>query len=274
MNSYYEQIREATDYIHTLVDLQPQYGIILGTGLGNLTDFVLKQCEIEYKQIPHFPVSTVMGHKGKLIFGWLEGVPVVVMSGRFHYYEGYSMQQVTFPVRVMRALGATKMIVTNVSGSTNSNIEAGDIALIKDHINLLPENPLRGTNDPALGVRFPDMMDAYDAVMRKKVLEMARHRQIKLHEAVYIGLQGPNLETPAEYRFLHAIGGDLVGMSTIPEVIVARHCGLRVLALSVVSNKCYPTEDLGETTLESVIAVANAAEPKLTAIVKWLMANG
>ena len=269
----YEQITEATNYIQSHTEVRPQYGIILGTGLGNLTDALLKECEIEYKHIPHFPISTVQSHKGKLVFGWLEGVPVVVMAGRFHYYEGYSMKQVTFPVRVMKALGVQKMIITNVSGSTNAHINAGDIVFVKDHINLLPENPLRGAHEESLGVRFPDMMDAYDPMMRKKALGIAHKLHIPVHEGVYVGLQGPNLETPAEYRFLHIIGGDLVGMSTVPEVIVAKHSGMQVLVISVVSNKCYPLDEINETTVEEVIALAKAAEPKMTAIIKGVLAT-
>ncbi len=267
----FDQIQEAAEYIQSLTDVRPEYGIILGTGLSNLADHLLKQCEIDYRDIPHFPVSTVKGHKGKLALGWLEGTPVVVMAGRFHYYEGYSMQQVVFPIRVMKALGVEKLIITNVSGSTNAQIEAGDIALIKDHINLMPENPLRGFNDDRIGVRFPDMMNAYDGGLRKKALAIARRLQFRVHEAVYVGLQGPNLETPAEYRFLHLIGGDLVGMSTVPEVIAAKHSGIPALAISIVSNKCYPIEEINETTLEEVVALANAAEPKLTALIKELM---
>jgi purine-nucleoside phosphorylase len=267
----YNQIQEATAYVQTLTDFQPKFGIILGTGLGNLTDHLLKQGEIEYKDIPHFPTSTVLSHKGKLVFGWLDGVAVVVMAGRFHYYEGYTMQQVTFPVRVMKALGVEKMVITNVSGSTNARINPGDIVLVKDHINLMGENPLRGENDPRLGLRFPDMMDVYNKGMRKKALEIAGQNGIIAHEGVYIGLQGPSLETPAEYRFLNTIGGDLVGMSTVPEVIVSRQCEMPVMVVSVVSNKCFPIEEINETTVEEVIAVAAKAEPKMTLIIKEVL---
>jgi purine-nucleoside phosphorylase len=267
----YKQIQEATEHIQSLFDFQPKFGIILGTGLGNLTDHVLKVGEIEYKNIPHFPLSTVPSHKGKFVFGWLDGVPVAVMAGRFHYYEGYTMQQVTFPVRVLKALGVEKMVITNVSGSTNARINPGDIVLVNDHINLMGENPLRGEHDPKLGLRFPDMMDVYNKGMRKKALEVAGQNGIIAHEGVYVGLQGPSLETPAEYRFLNIIGGDLVGMSTVPEVIVSRQCEMPVMVVSVVSNKCFPIEEINETTVEEVIAVAAAAEPKMTMIIKEVL---
>lgn len=267
----YEQIQEAIKFIRTKTDFQPKVGIIPGTGLSNLTNDIEIECEINYSDIPHFAISTVQSHKSKIIFGKLGGKPVIAMAGRFHYYEGYSMTQVTFPVRVMKFLGIKKLIVSNVSGSTNANIEAGDICIIRDHINLQPENPLRGLNDERLGLRFPDMMNIYDSKMRKKARKIAEKNKIKVHEGVYIGLQGPNLETPAEYNFLNIIGGDLVGMSTVPEVIVARHSNLKVFAISVVSNKCFPLNEINETTVEEVIALANQAEPKMRLIVTELL---
>ncbi len=270
----YEQIQEAVEYIRNYTDLQPKYGIILGTGLGNLTDDLLIAAEIDYKDIPHFPVSTVASHKGKLVFGYLEGQPVVVMAGRFHYYEGYSMRQVTFPVRVMAFLGIETLIVTNVAGSTNAQIEAGDLVFVRDHVNLQPENPLRGENDERLGVRFPDMLKTYDKTLIDKALRISKEHHIQAHTGVYVALQGPNLETPAEYNFLNKIGGDLVGMSTVPEVLVARHSGLKVMVISVVSNKCFPIESIKETTLEDVIAVAHAAELKMRLVIRELMKLG
>ena len=267
----YDQIQEAVKFIQSRTDFQPQIGIILGTGLGNLTDDIDIVSEIPYSEIPHFPVSTVQSHKSKFVFGKLGGKSVVAMAGRFHYYEGYSMTQVTFPVRVMKFLGIETLIVSNVSGSTNANIEAGDIVIIRDHINLQPENPLRGQNDDRLGIRFPDMMKTYDSELRKKARRIAEKNDIHIHEGVYVGLQGPNLETPAEYNFLNIIGGDLVGMSTVPEVIVARHSGLKVFAISLVSNKCFPLEEIKETTLEDVIELANKANPKMRLVISELL---
>jgi purine-nucleoside phosphorylase len=267
----YNQIQEAVEFIQNQTSFKPEVGIILGTGLGNLTDDIEVVAEINYWEIPHFPISTVQSHKSKFVFGNLGGKPVIAMAGRFHYYEGYSMTQVTFPVRVMKFLGIEKLIVSNVSGSTNADIEAGDIVIIRDHINLQPENPLRGKNDERLGLRFPDMMDVYDPELRKKALRIAQENNIHVHEGVYVGLQGPNLETPAEYNFINIIGGDLVGMSTVPEVIVARHSDLKVFAISVVSNKCFPLNEIKETTVEEVIALANKAEPKMRLIVTELL---
>ena len=269
--SLYDQIQEAIDYIHSFVAFEPTIGIILGTGLGNLTDDLLVAYELDYADIPHFPVSTVKSHKGKLVFGYLEGKPVVVMAGRFHYYEGYSMQQVTFPVRVLKFLGIETLIITNVAGSTNSDIEAGDIVFVRDHVNLQPENPLRGENDERLGIRFPDMLETYDKKLINKGLRIAERNLIRATSGVYVALQGPNLETPAEYTFINRIGGDLVGMSTVPEVLVARHSGLQILVISIVSNKCFPIEEIKVTTIDSVIAIAAKAETKMRLIVKELV---
>jgi len=269
----YDQIQEAVQYIQSQTNFQPDIGIILGTGLGGLVDEIEVEKEIPYKSIPHFPESTVQSHQSKLVFGTLSGKPVVAMAGRFHYYEGYSVQQVTFPVRVMKFLGIQQLIVSNVSGSTNQHIFPGDIVFIKDHVNLQPENPLRGVNDERLGPRFPDMMKVYDTDLNAKALSIARTNGIRAHEGVYVCLQGPNLETPSEYEFLHRIGGDLVGMSTVPEVIVARHMGIPVFALSIVSNQCYPKEIIQETTVESVIALAEETAPKMCFIVKEIIKN-
>ena len=267
----YDKIQEAVTFIQKKTSFQPDYGIILGTGLAPLADEIELIHEVQYHEIPHFPESTVKGHKSKMIFGKLAGKNVVAMAGRFHYYEGYSMQQVTFPVRVLKFLGIKRLFISNVSGSTNENIDAGDIVFIKDHINLQPEDPLRGLSDERLGPRFPDMSSAYDLKLNQVALEIAKQNNIIAHEGVYVGLQGPNLETPAEYQFLHRIGGDLVGMSTVPEVIVAAHMSLPIFVLSVVSNKCYPPEVINETTLEEVIQLANEVQPKMSLIVKELL---
>ncbi len=268
----YEKIQETLAFLRTRTDATPSVGIILGTGLGNLTDDLENiVAEIPYADIPHFPISTVESHKGKLIFGTMNGVSVVVMAGRFHYYEGYTMQQVTFPVRVMKALGIHTIIITNVSGSVNEHIEAGDIVIVRDHINFLPDNPLRGAHDERLGVRFPDMLHAYDKTLIKKCLEIANTNNIRAHQGVYLALPGPNLETPAEYEMAHRLGADLIGMSTVPEVLVARHANLRVLVISLASNKSYPIATIKETSLQEVIAVAMEAAPKMRQIVKELL---
>jgi purine-nucleoside phosphorylase len=273
MENLYEKIQEAKNFIQTQTSFQPTIAIILGTGLGDFSDDIIVEKEIAYQAIPYFPKATVESHKGKLIFGYLEGQPIVCMAGRFHYYEGYSMQQVTFPVRVLKALGVQQLWITNVAGSTNADMEAGDIVFVKDHINLQPENPLRGENDERLGVRFPDMLKTYDRTLNAKALILAKANNIRAHEGVYVALQGPNLETPAEYNFLHRIGGDLVGMSTVPEVLVAKHSGMNVFVISIVSNKCFPIEEITETTLEEVIAVAKIAAQKMTFLIKSLLKN-
>lgn len=267
----YDQIQEAINFLQSKTSLKPEFGIILGTGLGNLTDEIEILAEVDYADIPYFPQSTVKSHKGKLIFGNLSGKTVVAMAGRFHYYEGYSMKQVTFPVRVLKFLGIRTLVISNAAGSTNQHIYAGDIVFVKDHINLHAENPLRGENDERLGPRFPDMLGTYNRDWNAKAMDIAKQNNIRTHEGVYVGLQGPNLETPAEYRFVNRIGGDLVGMSTIPEVLVARHMELPVFVVSVATNKCYPIEDIQPTTGDDVIAVAQGAEPKMTLIVKELL---
>jgi len=267
----YEQIQEAITFIKSKTSFSPHFGIILGTGLGGLVDEIEVEASIDYKDIPHFPVSTVQSHKGKLIFGHLAGKAIVAMAGRFHYYEGYSMKQVTFPVRVLKFLGIQRLIISNVSGSTNAAYEAGDIVFIKDHINLQPENPLRGVNDERLGPRFPDMLDTYDSALNAKAMSIAQANDIRAHKGVYLALQGPNLETPAEYNFIHKAGGDVVGMSTVPEVIVAKHMGLPIFVISVVSNKCYPIETITKTTVEDVIELAKEVEPKMRLIVKEIL---
>ena len=267
----YDQIQEALQHIRTLTNFQPKFGIVLGTGLGGLVNEMEIKAVIEYTDIPYFPASTVQSHSGQLIFGYLEGIPVVAMAGRFHYYEGYSMQELTFPIRVLKMLDIQHLFISNAAGSVNQHIFAGDLVFVKDHINLHAENPLRGVNDERLGPRFPDMLKTYDRALNAKALAIAEANHIRAHEGVYLGLQGPNLETPAEYNFAHVIGADLIGMSTIPEVLVARHMSLPVFVASVATNKCYPTSEIKETTVDDVIAVAKAAEPKLTLIVKELL---
>lgn len=268
----YQHIEEAVTYLRKQTTIKPRFGIILGTGLSDLADEITDAKAIPYGDIPHFPVSTVQSHRGKLIFGKLAGVPVVAMAGRFHYYEGYSMEQVTFPVRVMKFLGIERLLISNASGSVNPAIEAGDIVFVRDHINFMADNPLRGHNDERLGPRFPDMLTTYDRKLNAQALQLARQMGIPAHEGIYLGLQGPNLETPAEYQFFHRIGADLVGMSTVPEVLVAKHMELPIFVVSVVSNKCYPLEDLRETSVEDVIAKVGETSPRLQALVKQLLA--
>lgn len=267
----YEQIQESTAYIRSRTDFQPRTGIVLGTGLGNLTDDVEIEAEIEYRDIPHFAQSTVESHKGKLVFGHLGQHPVVVMAGRFHWYEGWMMEQVTFPIRVLNALGIERIVITNVSGGVNPHLRAGDLVVVRDHINLLPENPLRGPNDERLGPRFPDMLHTYDEGLRQQVLAIAKARNIRAFEGVYSALSGPNLETPSEYDMLHRLGSDCTGMSSIPEVLVARHSGLPVLMLSLVSNVSYPLSAIRVTTLEEVIATAQTVEPKMRLLIRELL---
>ena len=261
----FEQIEASAAYLRALFpeDFSPKVGLVLGTGAGAIAQQIEVLADIPYADIPHFMASTVQGHKGRLLVGYWSGVPLMVMCGRFHYYEGYSMQQVTFPIRVMKALGVEILIPTNASGSVNAEMTTGSLVLIKDHINFLPEHPLRGRNDERLGVRFPEMLMAYDQSLRIKTLELAGTFGMELHEGVYAALTGPSLETPAEYEMLHRIGADLVGMSTVPEVLVARHAGMRVLAISIVANLSYPTDAIEKASLEDIIAAVDAATPRL-----------
>lgn len=267
----YDQIQETLAAIRNRTDFKPRTGIILGTGLGNLTSDIEQVAEIPYKELPHFATSTVQSHQGKLVFGNLDRHPVVIMAGRLHYYEGWSMQQVTFPVRVMKMLGIEQLIITNASGGVNPHLQSGDIVVVRDHINLLPENPLRGENDERLGPRFPDMSVPYDPDLRSRALEIAKENNIRVLEGVYSAMQGPNLETPAEYVMLRQLGSDCTGMSSVPEVLVARHMDLRILMLSLVTNVAFPPGVIKETSVEDVIALAGAAEPKLRLLVKKLL---
>lgn len=246
--------------------------IILGTGLSGLAEAIAVEQVIEYHEMPNFPLSTVESHKGRLLCGTLGGKTVVAMQGRFHRYEGYSLQQVTFPVRVLRALGAQTLLVSNACGGMHPLWAPGDLMLIADHINLLGDNPLIGPNDDTLGPRFPDMSEPYDAALRQMAREVAAAQGITLREGVYVAVQGPNLETRAEYRFLRGIGADVVGMSTVPEVIVAVHGGMRVLGLSIITDQCLP-DALAPAHLPEIIAVARSAEPRLAAVVKGVLAR-
>jgi purine-nucleoside phosphorylase len=249
---------------------RPDAAIILGTGLGRLASELETEAVIEYGDIPNFPLSTVESHAGRLLCGTLGGKKVIAMQGRFHRYEGYSLQQVTFPVRVLRALGAEVLIVSNACGGLNPLWSAGDVMLIADHINLIGDSPLIGPNDDRLGPRFPDLSMPYDAALRSLAREVASASHTGLREGVYAAVAGPNLETRAEYRFLRAIGADVVGMSTVPEVLVAIHAGMRVLGLSIITDMCLP-DALEPATLERILAVANTAEPKLTALVRGVL---
>lgn len=267
----YDQIQEALATIRQHTDFPAQTGIILGTGLGGLTEEISIQAEVPYSEIPHFATSTVQSHQGKLVFGYLGAHPVVVMAGRFHYYEGWSMQQVTFPVRVLKMLGIERLIITNASGGINPHLQGGDIVVVRDHINLLPENPLRGVNDERLGPRFPDLSKTYDSALRASALAIAKKYRIRVMEGVYSAMQGPNLETPAEYVMLRQLGSDCTGMSSVPEVLVARHMDLPVLMLSMVTNVSFPPSAIRETSVDDVIAVAAAAEPNLRLLVRELL---
>lgn len=262
-----KKIQETATFIKDRVGVVPNIAIILGTGLGELVHEITDINEISYENIPNFPLSTVEGHSGKLIFGKLGGKDVIAMQGRFHYYEGYSMQEVTFPIRVFQALGIEYLFVSNAAGGMNSSFEIGDIMLIEDHINRFPEHPLRGKNHEELGVRFPDMSNAYDKELRKMAVQIAKENNIKLQYGVYVGTQGPTFETPAEYNWFRIIGGDAVGMSTVPEVIVANHARMKVLAFSIIT-------DLGvmgkivEVTHEDVQEAAKIAQPKMAFIMQ------
>lgn len=254
MISLFDKIQESKTYIERILIPEAKIAVVLGTGLGDFAQSLTDIIEIPYSEIPHFPVSTVASHQGKLVFGYKSGVPVVVMAGRFHYYEGYSAAEITFPMRVLKALGVEKMILTNAAGGINPHFNEGDIVQVTDHINLMPEHPLRGFNDERLGLRFPDMLQAYDAEMILSFGKIADTLGLSLKQGVYLGLQGPSLETPAEYKMARIMGADILGMSTIPEVIVAKHAGIKVAVFSIVSNVCFPKSAITETTVEAVIA--------------------
>ncbi|MFN3342654.1 MAG: purine-nucleoside phosphorylase [Flavobacteriales bacterium] len=266
------QTQDTVAFLKSKTKLNPDTGIILGTGLGGLVNEIEVETSIPYSEIPHFPVSTVQGHSGKLLIGMLGGKAVVAMQGRFHFYEGYDMKQVTYPVRVMKAFGISTLLLSNAAGGMNPDFRIGEIMFINDHINLFPTNPLIGKNDENLGPRFPDMSEPYDKSLLKNALEIAKKHSIRVKQGVYAGLSGPCYETPAEYRYLRIIGADAVGMSTVPEVIVARHSGMKCFAVSIIT-------DLGidgkivEVSHEEVQKVAAESEPLMTLIIRELLGS-
>jgi purine-nucleoside phosphorylase len=265
-----EKIKATASFIKERISATPEIGIILGTGLGGLANEIEILDSIPYNEIPDFPVSTVEGHAGRLIYGKLGNKEVLAMQGRFHYYEGYSMKELTFPVRVMKFVGITHLFVSNASGGLNPDWHVGDIVLINDHINFFPEHPLHGKNEEELGPRFPDMSKVYDERLRNKAKLIALENNIPVKEGVYIGVQGPTFETPAEYKMFRVLGGDVIGMSTVPEVVVARHLGVKVFGISIITDSGVPGE-IVEISHEEVQQVAMKAEPKMTRIMKELI---
>ena len=270
--AYRQQVDEAVSFVREHLADGPRLGIILGTGLGRLADQITVEATIPYGDVPHTPRSTVESHDGRFIVGAVRGVPVLAMQGRFHLYEGYSAREVTLPVRMMGELGVETLLISNAAGGMNPQFAQSDIMLITDHINLQGANPLVGPNVDDWGPRFPDMSEPYDPTLRAWAEEVALEQQIKLQQGVYVAVAGPNLETKAEYRMLRRLGADAVGMSTVPEVIVARHMGIRVLALSVITDECFP-DALEPVTMEDVLTAADAAEPQLTAIMSGVVAR-
>lgn len=271
MNILKEEINETVGVIKEYTNIIPEIAIVLGTGLGGLATEILNKITIPYKKLPHFPISTVETHEGELVFGELEGKKVVAMRGRFHRYEGYTMKQITFPIRVMKALGAKTLLVSNAAGGMNRTYEQGDLMIITDHIGLLlGDNPLIGPNDESIGSRFPDMSEPYDKKLVQIAYEIALKEKIRAHKGVYAGVTGPNLETAAEYRFLNLMGADAVGMSTVPEVIVAVHSKFKVLGISVITDKCIP-DTLAPANIKEIISIAMKAEVKLTKLMKLVI---
>lgn len=270
MTQLMTQLQETANFIKSKVSKVAHTAIILGSGLGNLSKEIIADFSIPYSEIPHFPISTVEGHKGRLILGTLNGKKVWVMEGRFHFYEGYSAQQVVFPIRVLRLLGVQNLLLSNAAGGVNANYAVGDLMIIKDHISLFTINPLVGQNESALGTRFPDMSEPYANTFIEKAKQIASANGIKVHEGVYVGVTGPTFETRAEYKLIKAVGGDVVGMSTVQENIAAVHCGMKVFAMSVVTDLGI-REDLNVITHEEVLEAAHAAEPKLTLIFSELL---
>ncbi|MBT0811447.1 purine-nucleoside phosphorylase [Litoribacter ruber] len=265
-----ENFTETLDFLRSKFPTLPKAGIILGSGLGNFSSRIEGPIEIPYSEIPNFPQSTVEGHSGTLIFGTLKNIPVVAMSGRFHFYEGYEMDKVTFPVRVLKLLGIDFLAISNAAGGLNPSFQVGDLMIIQDHIDLFPYNPLRGKNEDDFGVRFPDLSEPFDMALRKKALEIAVKNNILAHSGVYAGVQGPKLETRAEMRYLRIIGADAVGMSTVPEVIVARHMDLPVIAVSAITNLCIPQEKQ-HFSHDGVVDAAQKAEASLSKLVEELL---
>jgi len=266
----WEHVQEATRAVRSRWTGTPRVGIVLGTGLGALAEEIKAEATIPYSSIPHFPQSTVESHRGQLVCGTLAGQSVIAMEGRFHLYEGYTAAQVTFPIRVMKELGCRYLVVSNAAGGLNPLYSKGDLMVIEDHINLLNQNPLIGPNDDRLGVRFPDLIEPYDRGLQKLAMQAALEENIVAHRGVYVAVTGPNLETRAEYRFLRRIGADVVGMSTIPEVLVAVHAGLRVIGFSIVTDLCLP-DALAPVSVEEIIAVAREAEGKLRTVVRRVL---
>ena len=271
MLEVFDKMNDAVAAIRERWDRVPHAGIILGTGLGSLVEEIQEEAAFDYEEIPHFPQTTAVSHQGRLICGTLHGLPVMAMEGRFHMYEGFALKQITLPVRVMKSLGAQLLVVSNACGGMNPNYREGDVMVIEDHINLMGDNPLIGINDDRLGPRFPDMSQPYDAELIQRALSVARREDIVAHQGVFVAVSGPNLETRAEYRFLRSIGADVVGMSTVPEVIVAAHCGLPVVGFSIVTDMCLP-DALEPADVQQIIATAQDAEPRLRALVRGVLA--
>ncbi len=263
----YQKLKESVQFVSRQYPFSPEVAIVSGTGLSGFQNLLTEHHTIEYGDIPHFPSATAPSHRGKLHLGKLSDKVVVILDGRFHYYEGYSMQNVAYSVRVARLLGAKSLVLTNVSGSVNPDLTTGSLCVVTDHINWMFDNPLIGQNDDRLGIRFPDMTNAYDANLIAIACHCAKLNNIELSKGVYAAMVGPSLETPAEYNFLHDVGADMVGMSTVPEVIAARHMDMNVLALSVISNICYPPSVIKKTTVEDVIEVASKAGDKVQRLV-------
>jgi len=270
MSDLRKKIEQTLQYIQQQTSIKAQIGIVLGTGLGDLVKEIEVENELSYRDIPHFPISTVETHAGKLITGYLAGKEVVAMQGRFHFYEGYSMHQITFPIRIMKFMGVNTLLISNAAGGMNPLYRKGDMMIMDDHINLLGDNPLVGPNDDALGPRFPDMSEPYSKRLIDLAEQIALKEKIKVHRGVYIAVSGPNLETRAEYRFLRSIGGDVVGMSTVPEVIVARHMDIEVFGVSIVTDECFP-DALQPADVADIIKTANEAQPRLTLMMKRLV---
>lgn len=269
-NNLIKQLNETTAFIQSKYTKQPHIGVILGSGLGNFTGGMQVECEIDYNNLPHFPVSTVAGHKSKLIFGNMNGKPVMVMAGRFHFYEGYTPQQVAYPVRVMKMLGVKTLLLSNAAGGVNASFKVGDMMIIKDHISFFTVNPLIGRNEEALGTRFPDMSEPYNKALISKAQSVAADLGYEVKEGVYCGVTGPTFETRSEYKLIKAVGGDAVGMSTVQEVIAAVHAGIKVFAMSIITDIGIREED-NVITHEEVLAAASEAEPKLTTLFKALV---
>ncbi len=268
----WEEVQETVNFIKSKTGFSPEYGVILGSGLGSFTDDIAVEFTLPYAEIPNFPIVTVEGHKGALVFGTIGTKKVVAMQGRFHFYEGYSMKEVTFPVRVMKFLGVSKLIVSNASGGVNSNYKVGSIVLLKDHINMMPEHPLRGKNDERFGPRFVNMSEPFSRKMILKAKEVATKLEIEVQDGVYLGLQGPTFETLSEYKMVKALGADCVGMSTVPEVIVARHMDLETFGISVITD-IGNEESIHTITHEEVLQAANEAEPKVRKLIKELIVS-